>query len=96
MEKAKKIQILKDIINIKSVNGNEKAVADYLTKLFNEYGIETQQVAYDTNRDNLVVEIGTEGSKVLAFSGHMDSCFSFNTSVYPFIYSCKKNNKSSI
>lgn len=42
MEKAKKIQILKDIINIKSVNGNEKAVADYLTKLFNEYGIETQ------------------------------------------------------
>ncbi|TFJ48381.1 succinyl-diaminopimelate desuccinylase [Carnobacterium divergens] len=78
MEKAKKIQILKDIINIKSVNGNEKAVADYLTKLFNEYGIETQQVAYDINRDNLVVEIGTEGSKVLAFSGHMDVVASGN------------------
>ncbi|MGX7387719.1 ArgE/DapE family deacylase [Carnobacterium divergens] len=72
MEKSKKIQILKDIIDIESVNGNEKAVADYLADLFKEYKISTKQVAYDTDRNNLVAEIGNGTSKVLAFSGHMD------------------------
>lgn len=73
MEKQEKIQILKDLVAIKSVNGNEKEVAEYLSKLFKKHGIDSSFLEYDKDRDNLIVEIGNQKSeKVLAFSGHMD------------------------
>ncbi|MTD40247.1 ArgE/DapE family deacylase [Erwinia sp. CPCC 100877] len=73
MEKQEKIQILKDMVAIESVNGNEKAVAEYLSKLFAQHGIDASFLEYAKDRDNLIVEIGTPNSeKVFAFSGHMD------------------------
>ncbi|MEI5994099.1 ArgE/DapE family deacylase [Candidatus Enterococcus mansonii] len=73
MENQEKVQILKDIVAIKSVNGNEKEVAEYLSQLFKKHGIDSSFLEYDTDRDNLIVEIGNKNSeKVLAFSGHMD------------------------
>jgi len=73
MENQEKVQILKDIVAIKSVNGNEKEVAEYLSKLFKKHGIDSSFLEYDKDRDNLIVEIGNKNSeKVLAFSGHMD------------------------
>ncbi|MFK4567695.1 ArgE/DapE family deacylase [Enterococcus sp. UD-01] len=73
MEKQEKIQILKDMVAIESVNGNEKAVAEYLSKLFAQHGIDSSFLEYAKERDNLIVEIGVENAeKVLAFSGHMD------------------------
>ncbi|MBC1376379.1 ArgE/DapE family deacylase [Listeria sp. FSL L7-0091] len=72
MERQRKIQILKDIVNINSTNGNEEEVANYLQKLFAAYGIESEKVQYDVNRASLVSEIGSNDGKVLAFSGHMD------------------------
>lgn len=84
MEKAEKVQILKDIIKIQSVNGNEKEVADYLGKLFKKHGIASEQVEYAENRDNLVAEIGTAQDKVLAFSGHMDVVAPGNLDLWDF------------
>ncbi|MBC2145085.1 ArgE/DapE family deacylase [Listeria innocua] len=72
MEQERKIQILKDIVNIDSTNGHEEQVANYLQKLFAEYGIESEKVQYDVDRASLVSEIGSNDGKVLAFSGHMD------------------------
>ncbi|ECL7819838.1 TPA: ArgE/DapE family deacylase [Listeria innocua] len=72
MERERKIQILKDIVNIDSTNGHEEQVANYLQKLFAEYGIESKKVQYDVDRASLVSEIGSNDGKVLAFSGHMD------------------------
>ncbi|EPT6798326.1 ArgE/DapE family deacylase [Listeria innocua] len=72
MERDRKIQILKDIVNIDSTNGHEEQVANYLQKLFAEYGIESEKVQYDVDRASLVSEIGSNDGKVLAFSGHMD------------------------
>lgn len=72
MERQRKIQILKDIVNINSTNGHEEQVANYLQKLFAEYGIESEKVQYDVDRASLVSEIGSNDGKVLAFSGHMD------------------------
>lgn len=73
MEKQEKISILKDIVAIQSVNGNEKEVADYLSTLFKKHGIESTFLEFEPNRDNLIVEMGnTNSEKVLAFSGHMD------------------------
>ncbi|OER29504.1 ArgE/DapE family deacylase [Listeria monocytogenes] len=72
MERERKIQILKDIVNIDSTKGHEEQVANYLQKLFAEYGIESEKVQYDVDRASLVSEIGSNDGKVLAFSGHMD------------------------
>lgn len=59
-------------MNIDSTNGHEEQVANYLQKLFAEYGIESEKVQYDVDRASLVSEIGSNDGKVLAFSGHMD------------------------
>lgn len=73
MNNTEQIKVLEDLISIKSVNGNEKEVADYLSELLTRHGIESTNLAYDNNRDNLIAEYGNvKRDKVLAFSGHMD------------------------
>ncbi len=75
MDKDQKIKILQDLVQIQSVNGNEKAVALYLQNLLASYGIKSELVDYAEDRSNLVVEIAgnKEGdNKTLAFSGHFD------------------------
>ncbi|EAG9290009.1 TPA: ArgE/DapE family deacylase [Listeria monocytogenes] len=72
MDQQKKIQILKDMVNIDSTNGHEEQVADYLQELLAGYGIESEKVHYDVDRASLVSEIGYSYEKILAFSGHMD------------------------
>ncbi|EAF5659038.1 ArgE/DapE family deacylase [Listeria innocua] len=84
MERERKIQILKDIVNIDSTNGHEEQVANYLQKLFAEYGIESEKVQYDVDRASLVSEIGSNDGKVLAFSGHMDVVDAGNVSKWKF------------
>ncbi|EUJ31994.1 succinyl-diaminopimelate desuccinylase [Listeria floridensis FSL S10-1187] len=72
MEQQERVQILKDIINIDSTNGNEEAVASYLSDLFARHGIDSKKVQFAEKRANLVSEIGESGKRVLGFSGHMD------------------------
>lgn len=66
-----KIQILSDVVAIKSVNENEIEVANYLKELFAAYGIESTIVPVTDTRVNLVAEIGS-GKPVIGISGHMD------------------------
>lgn len=73
MEKQEKIDILKHIIQIKSVNDNETEVADYIASLFEKYpNAKVEKVNYAPNRDNLAVTIGNPKGQRLGFSGHMD------------------------
>ena len=76
MNKKEKIQILQDLIQIQSVNTNEKEVAVYLKDLLSKYGIQSELITYDENRSNLVFEIQGQKDKdtdqTLAFSGHFD------------------------
>lgn len=73
MDKSKQLEILKNIINIKTVNDNEGELADYLASLFAPYPdqVKLEKVNYGPGRDNLVVTIG-HGGKILGYSGHMD------------------------
>ncbi|KRL06442.1 ArgE/DapE family deacylase [Liquorilactobacillus hordei] len=72
MDKKTKIEILKNILAIESVNDNETAVADYIASLFTNYqNVSIEKVAYASNRDNLVITIGNSGP-ILGYSGHMD------------------------
>ena len=66
-----KVQHLANIIAMKTVNENEIEVAEYLQKLFSDYGIDSKIVPVTDTRVNLVAEIGS-GSPVIGISGHMD------------------------
>ena len=58
MDKEKQAKILKDLIHINSVNGNELDVADYLARLFAQYGMDAKVDAFGERRANLIVEFG--------------------------------------
>ncbi|EGS37349.1 peptidase, ArgE/DapE family [Limosilactobacillus oris F0423] len=66
-----KVQILADLVAIKSVNDHELQVAKYLQHLFAKYGITAKLLPLAANRADLVAEIGS-GAPVLGVSGHMD------------------------
>lgn len=66
-----KVQILADLVAIKSVNDHELQVAKYLQHLFAKYGITAKLLPLAANRVDLVAEIGS-GAPVLGVSGHMD------------------------
>lgn len=72
MNAEERIKVLQDIVKIKSVNDNEKDVADYLEKLFSANGIESKHVANNETRHNLVAEYAKGKGKVLGISGHQD------------------------
>ena len=67
------LQILKDIVEIKTVNDNEIEVAKYLKDLLAKHGIKADidEIKGHDNRANLIASIG-EGHPVVAISGHMD------------------------
>ena len=66
-----KINILKDLVAIQSVNDNEIEVCHYLKDLFAKYEIEATIQPITETRANLIAEIGS-GKPVIAVSGHMD------------------------
>lgn len=66
-----RIQILKDLVAIPSVNDHELQVANYLQQLLASHQIESKVLPVTGDRANLVAEIG-HGQPVLAISGHMD------------------------
>lgn len=75
MDKKEAITLLKDILKIDSTNGNEKAVADYLTTALDRYGIASEQVEYAKGRNQLIASLKgkqQQNSKKLGFTGHMD------------------------
>ena len=74
MEQAEKIEILKRLVEINSVNGNELAISKYLAGKLKEHGIDSKIDSFDDNRANLVAEIGSgSNNQVLAFEGHQDT-----------------------
>lgn len=73
MEKSERLEIVDDIIKLKTVNGDEKLVADYLQDLFKKHGIKSEQDKVDDNRFNLIASINSENNgPVLGFTGHED------------------------
>ncbi|MDC7952876.1 M20/M25/M40 family metallo-hydrolase [Liquorilactobacillus mali] len=66
-------KLLTDLIGINTVNGSEKDIADYIERIFKEFGIKTKNLKYDDNRVTLIAEIGTGEKPVIAFDGHEDT-----------------------
>lgn len=81
------IDILADIIAMKSVNDGEHEVALYIKGLLGQYGIESEVIPVEENRSNLVATVGS-GSPVIGLSGHMDVVSAGNESAWtsdPFV-----------
>ncbi|HEL2560691.1 TPA: ArgE/DapE family deacylase [Streptococcus suis] len=66
------INMLQDVIQIQSENGNEEAVAKYYQDVLNDHGIDSKLITYSEGRSSLVAEIANGKGKVLVLSGHMD------------------------
>ena len=71
MDTQEKLTILKKLVEINSVNDNERQVADYLKSLFDKADIKNKIIPLKPRRADLVAQLGT-GKPVLAVSGHMD------------------------
>lgn len=84
MKNEERIQILQEVVRIKSINGNEKDVALYLQKLLSEHGIDSKLIDYDENRSSLVAEIGEKNKRVLGFTGHMDVVDTGDSSLWKY------------
>lgn len=66
------VQALSDIIQLNTVNGHEKLVADYLANLLKQHRIDSKLIAYEPDRVSLVAEIGDGQGPVVGFDGHED------------------------
>ncbi|GAO99905.1 M20/M25/M40 family metallo-hydrolase [Fructobacillus ficulneus] len=64
--------LLKDLIAIETVGGNEGEMASYLAEFLTANGIKNQIFELKPGRYNLVAEIGDQPSPVLVFEGHQD------------------------
>lgn len=73
MKDTEKLQILQDVISLKSVNDNETAVTDYLVRLLANYGIKAERIEELPGRFGLVAEIGNGQHPKLGLSGHLDT-----------------------
>ncbi|MDD7363379.1 MAG: ArgE/DapE family deacylase [Firmicutes bacterium] len=72
MNRQQSIDILRDVIQIKSENGSEREVARYYERLLKEHGISSKRIDYSEGRCSLVAEISNGEGPTLAVSGHMD------------------------
>ncbi|MCL0329566.1 M20/M25/M40 family metallo-hydrolase [Apilactobacillus xinyiensis] len=73
MNKHEKLQILRDLVEINTVNNYEEAVAIYVKDLLASYGISSSTIKQAPKRANLVAEIINNDGPILGFSGHMDT-----------------------
>ena len=73
MENDEKIKLLQKLIQIDTVNGNEKDEASYIKRTLEDHHIFCELVPFAPNRTNLIAEVGDEKGPVLALSGHLDT-----------------------
>ncbi|MHA3065872.1 ArgE/DapE family deacylase [Lacticaseibacillus saniviri] len=65
------ITLLQQLIQVNSVNGNERAVVQIIQSYLADAGIDAHFVETAPGRDNLIAEIGS-GHPLLAWTGHAD------------------------
>lgn len=74
MDQQSKVEIVKDLIRIETANDHEAQAAQYLQRLFRQYGIASRLVEYAHDRSNIVAEIkANQPGPVLVLAGHLDT-----------------------
>lgn len=69
------LSLLKDLVEINSVSGNEKEICLYVRDWFEDNDIEVEMQRVENERWNVIARVSGEGSdkKVLILSGHLDT-----------------------
>lgn len=83
------INLLKKLVNIKSVSGNEKKVMEFIEKELKSFGFNIKRVYLGKDRFNILTKIGT-GSPSICLNSHADTVNPFGKSVP---YTKEKNGK---
>lgn len=76
MTRTRQLTILKDMLNIETVNGmnNEFELANYINSLFHDYGIESKIINIDEGLVNIIAIIkGKNELQKIIFNGHLDT-----------------------
>jgi succinyl-diaminopimelate desuccinylase len=69
---AEQLRFARELVQINSVNGNERAVAEPIAALLKRYGIRSQLVGSSRERKTLVADIG-RASPTIMLNGHLDT-----------------------
>jgi acetylornithine deacetylase len=68
------IRMAREIVEIPSPTGQEKAVADYIAEKFQSLGLRVQMQEVEPNRSNVICTFkGSGGGKSLMLTGHKDT-----------------------
>ena len=67
------VDLVKNLVRIPSVTGQEKAVADWCVQYFKEQGIPVQTFQRVTDRPSVVASIGGTKSPHIILNGHLDT-----------------------
>ena len=72
------------LVNVPSLTGNEKPIAQCVLKLFNDIGIDAYLQEFEPERFNTIGRIqGTGNGATLLLNGHMDISFSGTEAYLP-------------
>jgi acetylornithine deacetylase/succinyl-diaminopimelate desuccinylase-like protein len=71
------VGLVSDLVNIPSVTGSEREVADFVLGYLKDVGLEARQQEVEDGRVNVIGRLrGTGGGKAIAFTGHLDTATS--------------------
>ncbi|USS86895.1 ArgE/DapE family deacylase [Fructilactobacillus cliffordii] len=73
MEQQEKLAVLRQLVGVKTIDGNELAAAEYIQDLLAEHGIKSEIHNLGHQQANLIAEIGTGQKPVFTVSGHLDT-----------------------
>jgi succinyl-diaminopimelate desuccinylase len=66
------VELLKKLVNIESVNGNEKNITEFIEKELSSFGLDTKRIYIGKNRYNVLAKIGN-GKRTICFNAHADT-----------------------
>nr|MBA2451959.1 M20/M25/M40 family metallo-hydrolase [Chloroflexia bacterium] len=67
------IDIVRNLVSIPSVTGDEKQVMDHVAAFFDKVGIDYVVSANDPKRPNVIATIGNGNGPTIAMNGHLDT-----------------------
>ncbi len=73
VDRDKLIEIVRDLVSIPSVSGDEKQIMEHVAGFFDAAGIDYVVSANDPDRPNVIATIGNGNGPTIAMNGHLDT-----------------------
>jgi len=73
IDRERLVEIVKSLVSIPSVSGDELAIMEYVAGMFEDAGVKFVVTGNDPQRPNVVATIGNGNGPVIAMNGHLDT-----------------------